>query len=610
MSAHRNIDRICIIGLVLTLLLTVAFVFGEKLGLKAAADEDAESRSGSAYFTARDLDGDWADNAYTTYITLDGSEGTIKGNGAYFLNGDLVLTNGGWYVLSGNLEEGRILVDAADSSKLWIRLDGVTVHCSDDACLRIEQADKVFLTLAEGSENAFTSGSSYAEAALEDNTGGALFTHDDLTINGSGALTITAGFRHGIDANDSLVITGGTIRIQAPEDGIHVNDSFRFAGASLTVEAGDDAVHSDGTLYVESGSIRIPACCEGLEAASMEIAGGELAIVCTDDGLNANGTGETEALIRITGGEIDIRNTTGRDADGLDSNGSIFLDGGALRISLPGDGSNCALDYGGENGGSCVVTGGTLLAFGGSGMAEAFSSNCTQCAVLYNLDAAAQGGETFRVLDADGTELLAGTPESSWSSVAFSSPALVLGGTYTLVWGEESAALTLDASAVTVGGFGGMQQGKPGGMRPGSMQVPEEETTGEMPSMPEGGFGETPPMEDGSFGETPPTPPDGQMGMPPDGQMGTPPQSAEGNPQRPGRFGNRPGIDGTRPEGEGARPDEAGNREDGFAREDPLRTEETEPASESAKDAKPLLLLGASFLVLLLGIVLAWKYRR
>ena len=65
MSTHRNIDRICIVVLVLTLLLTVAFMNGEKLGIRVVADEDAESYSGSTYFTANDLDGDWADNAYT-----------------------------------------------------------------------------------------------------------------------------------------------------------------------------------------------------------------------------------------------------------------------------------------------------------------------------------------------------------------------------------------------------------------------------------------------------------------------------------------------------------------------------------------------------------------
>ena len=569
MSTHKNIDRICVVVLVLTLLVTVAFMNGEKLGIRVVADEDAESYSGSTYFTENDVDGDWADNAYTTYITLDGSGGTIDGNGAYFLDGDLVISNGGWYVLTGTLEDGKIIVDAHDSSKVWIRLNGVTVRCSDDACLRVDQADKVFLTLAEDTENSFSSGTDYSEEALADNTGGTIFSHDDLTINGSGSLSITAGFKHGIDVNDSLVITGGTITITAPQDGIHVSDSLRFMEASLTIDAGDDAVHSDDELYIESGTVLINSCYEGFEAVTIDIAGGDITMYPTDDGINANGgsstmgfggpggggtngmpsspdfsdrdmssmsntsdsgmppmpgemsgttstdgemtsgmpsqgempstpgerpgttqaensdtddtaTDEKEPYIRISGGTLTIINATGRDADGLDSNGSIYIDGGDIRISLLGDGTNNAIDYGSESGGECIVTGGTILAFGGSGMAEEFSENCTQCAVLYNIGSTVQAGTLFSVRDQEGEEIISYTPECSYSSVSFSLPEMTVGETYTVVCGENSSELTMDSTAVSAGttagekiggnavghafGMGGM-----GGMRRGGM---------------------------------------------------------------------------------------------------------------------------------------------
>ncbi len=553
MSTHRNIDKICIVVLVLTLLVTVVFMNGEKLGIEVIPDEDAESYTGTAYFTANDLDGTWSDNAYTTYITLSGDTAQIKGNGAYAYDGGVVITNGGWYVLTGTLTDGSITVNAYDSSKVWLRLNGVDVTCSDDACLIVDQADKVFLTLAEGSENSFTSGAEYSSDALEDSTGGTIFTHDDLTINGSGSLAITANYKHGIDANDSLVITGGTISITAPEDGIHTNDSFRFTAADLTVQAGDDAVHSDGELYVESGTILIPECCEGLEALTIDIAGGDITVYPSDDGFNANGGssdtmggmgmqggmknrgemddsqggmehrggmgrhGETEGemsgdappdmpadaageqsgnappdmpadvpagqsgeesgmteeerasvpdeaeetYIRISGGTVTIINENGNDADGLDSNGSIYIDGGTVYISLKGEGSNNAIDYGSESGGECIVTGGRVLAFGASGMAEEFSSSSTQCAVLCNLSTTVQAGTTFKVTDANGTEIISYTPECSYSSIAFSVPELTIGETYTITCGEESVELTLDSTAVSVGNTGDMDWAHP-----------------------------------------------------------------------------------------------------------------------------------------------------
>ena len=681
MSTHRNIDRICIVVLVLTLLLTVAFMNGEKLGIRVVADEDAESYSGSTYFTANDLDGDWADNAYTTYITFDGSGGEIDGNGAYFLNGDLVVSNGGWYVLSGTLEDGSVIVDAYDSSRIWIRLNGVTVNCTDDACLQIDQADKVFLTLAEGTENTFTSGESYSEDALSDNTGGAIFSHDDLTINGSGSLTVTAAYNHGIDVNDSLVITGGNITITAPQDGVHVNDSFRFTGASLTIDAGDDAVHSDDELFVESGTILITSCYEGLEAVTIDVTGGDITIYPRDDGLNANGSGsamgfgggmrdgafpgntgvfdgkeaivmsnppdtsdseipsmssempsmysgdmpqmpeetaqatdesssvQEEIYIRISGGNITIINETGRDADGLDSNGSIYIDGGSILISLPGDGGNCAIDYGSESGGECIVTGGTVLAFGDSSMVEKFSSACTQCAVLYNLDSTMQAGTLFQVMNGSGEEIFSYTPECSYSSVAFSAPALTIGETYTIIYGESSAELTIDSPAMSIGnsgGMGGMQSGgmnriQPGGM--GNMRMGDTDSTDSELSS----------DQKGESDSERPTLPDGEMGNPPQ-------QNDNSNYAHPGHSDSESGsTDGTTESSREETYFDRTDRPDGHGEQMNDFSPDEEPVSSTAKAVSTgtainelsstiWLLLGASVFVLAAAIVFAIHY--
>ena len=702
MSTHKNIDRICIVVLVLTLLVTVAFMNGEKLGIRVVADEDAESYSGSTYFTENDVDGDWADNAYTTYITMDGSGGTIDGNGAYFLDGDLVISNGGWYVLTGTLEDGKIIVDAHDSSKVWIRLNGVTVRCSDDACLRVDQADKVFLTLAEDTENSFSSGTDYSEEALADNTGGTIFSHDDLTINGSGSLSITAGYKHGIDVNDSLVITGGNITITAPQDGIHVSDSLRFMEASLTIDAGDDAVHSDDELYIESGTVLINSCYEGFEAVTIDITGGDITMYPTDDGINANGgsstmgfggrggggtngmpsppdfsdrdmssmsntseggmpsmpgemsgttstdgemtsgmpsqgempstpgempgaaqtensdtddtaTDEKEPYIRISGGTLTIINATGRDADGLDSNGSIYIDGGDIRISLLGDGTNNAIDYGSESGGECIVTGGTILAFGGSGMAEEFSENCTQCAVLYNIGSTVEAGTLFSLLDQEGEEIISYTPECSYSSVSFSLPEMTVGETYTVVCGENSSELTMDSTAVSAGttagekiggnagghafGMGGM-----GGMRRGGMGF--QNGSAENGSV-ENGSAENGSTESGST----------ESGNPENGSTESG-SAKNGNPENGSTESgsveaevNETGYEHrTRPAG-----DQAGGK--GFIPEGAADTEDqvTEYSGFTALSefsSEVWLLLGASVLALIAAILFAKYYRK
>ena len=152
MSTHKNFDKICVVVLIVTLLLTILFMNGSRLGIETIIDEDSEANSQSVYFTTNDLNGTW-DTSTATVIRLQGSTASVTGGGAYVLNGSVYITGAGWYVVSGTLDDGSIVVDAASSSKVWILLNGVTIACSDDACLRVNQADKVFITLAEGTEN-------------------------------------------------------------------------------------------------------------------------------------------------------------------------------------------------------------------------------------------------------------------------------------------------------------------------------------------------------------------------------------------------------------------------------------------------------------------------
>ena len=338
MSTHNKLDNICVAIVVCCLILTALFIKGESLGITKIVDEDAEQNSDSEFFTANDLDGDW-DTSDATVITLTGEGAEISGNGAYTNDGNVVITNAGYYVVSGSLTEGYLSVDAYDSSKVFILLNGVEINCSDDACIRVEQADKVFLTLAEGSQNTLTSGSQYSDQALNDGTDGAVFAHDDLTINGSGGLTVNAEYRHGIAANDDLVITGGTITVTAAADAIHAKDSIRIKEASITVDGGDDGVvtsneEENGYLYIESGILNIKAADDGIHTTGeITIAGGDLTVSAGDDGIHSDtsvsfldGTllieecyeGIEALIIDVSGGEITIYPKD----DGFNANGN------------------------------------------------------------------------------------------------------------------------------------------------------------------------------------------------------------------------------------------------------------------------------------------------
>ena len=384
MSTHKHFDLICVAVLLCTLLITILFINGESLGLVPIYDGDSEEHSDSSWFTANDRDGAW-ETAGATRISLKGGSASVSGGGAYFYDGNVVIAQSGRYVISGILDDGSVIVSADGNSKVWILLDGAEISCADDACLRIDQADKVFLTLAEGTDNRFSGGAEYSDTALEDKTGGVIYAHDDLTINGTGSLTLEAAFKHGIDANDDLVITGGSLTVNAAADAIHVHDSFRIENADLTLAAGDDGIRvstEEGYFYQESGSIGIDAGGDGISTlGNIILAGGEISVTAGDDGIH------TESSFSAAGTELAI--TAGDDGihaveelsvtactltidavnDGLQTEGDLRIDNGELTLKAADNGMNAE--------GGIVFSDGTLTVdAGGDGIHAAGDIRC------------------------------------------------------------------------------------------------------------------------------------------------------------------------------------------------------------------------------------------
>lgn len=303
MSTHKKIDLICVVCVIIGLVITGLFMFGESLGIEVMHDEDSDINDESQYFSKKDLIPDW-DTSAATVITLSGDEAKISGTGAYFYDGNLYITGGGYYTLTGSLTDGSIIVDAHKNSKVWILLDGVNIYASDTAAMFIKKADKVFATLAADSENSLSSGTVYSDEAQDAGINAVIYAKDDLTINGYGTLTLTGGCLHGIKAKDDFIITGGTLNITCPGDGINANDSIRITAATLSIVSGSDGLDQDnqeGYLYIESGEITIESGKDAIHTVGqITIDGGNLSLAASDDAIHSN----TE--ITVNAGEIEI----------------------------------------------------------------------------------------------------------------------------------------------------------------------------------------------------------------------------------------------------------------------------------------------------------------
>lgn len=319
----------------------------------------------------------------------------------------------------------------------------------------------------------------------------------------------------GLKAGKALVISGGSITIDAQDDALHTDGDMTISGAECILSTGDDGAHAELSLTVLDGKITVLTSYEGLEANQITLAGGELDITASDDGINANGgsdgfsggfgggfggrrsdmnsqsgdmtppdnsnmqtppdgnapsgnpptmpgqdaadstttddTTDKQPVLLITGGKI----TVNADGDGLDSNSNLRVEGGDITINGPSNGGNGALDIGTENGGAGVIAGGTLIALGTSSMAENFDSTSTQCAFLVTMNSFG-AGETITITDSQGNVLYTGVTVKSANSVVFSSADLTVGETYTLTIGSTSATVTQSSTVVgNSNGFGG-----------------------------------------------------------------------------------------------------------------------------------------------------------
>lgn len=251
----------------------------------------------------------------------------------------------------------------------------------------------------------------------------------------------------GLKAVSSLNIVGGQISIDSADDGIHCDNTASIDGGEIYISAADDGIHADNYLTLNSGIIEIADSFEGIEAHVITINGGTLRITADNDGTNANGgtsmgggwgysDGESDnditPALYINGGYIVMRS----EGDGLDSNGCVYMTGGTVIVYGPTSGGNGAIDYGDGRTDTFEISGGTLLAVGSSGMAQTATGN-GQGVIFGNMNSYLPPQTYIGILDSSGGLLAAFKLPKAISSVVFSSPEVIVGDTYTVVYGGE-----------------------------------------------------------------------------------------------------------------------------------------------------------------------------
>lgn len=439
------------------------------------------------------------DTAAEVAISLadGGSKVTSSSSTGVAVDGNTItISAAGTYRLSGSLTDGRIEVAASDSDTVRIILDGVELGNSGGSPFVVQSADEAIVYLEESSTNALTDAATYTDQG-DDAPNAALYSMADLTIAGTGSLSVNGKFNDGIVSKDGLVMAAGKVTVDAVDDGIRGKDYtvlldgayqvtaggdgvkadnemdegrgwLLVSGGSLTVNAGDDGVKAFNTLTVSGGTVTVAESEEGLEAQHIAISDGDVTVTSHDDGVNASGSSSTSAdagagdagaaaggmggpgvggmggesaagdyTVDVSGGTLTINS----EGDGLDSNGSATISGGTVVVNGPTNDGNGALDVNGE----LVVTGGTVAAAGSAGMAVTPGTSSTQSGVQLTFNSSVAAGTPVHIVDPSGAVVATFVTTKSIASLVFSSAAITAGESYTVYTGgtaDTKAGLT------------------------------------------------------------------------------------------------------------------------------------------------------------------------
>jgi len=506
-------------------------------------------------------------------IVFSGDSVQISGAGAALSGNTVVIASPGRYVFSGVWDDGQVVVSSDNDGEVVLVLNSAHITCKTGPAI-LSLAGKTALEINGATQNTLTDSKKYEDTG-DGAPDAAVFSQDSLTIRGTGKLTVTGNYRHGIETKDDLLIedteievtsasdalrgrdsvtvrgaaltlhagsdgiqsnnededkgyilledvtltvdaandavqaqntltisggtytlvtgggsakaparqndwgrrgqtsetdeesrkglkagvlltvTAGTFDIDCYDDALHSNGDVSVSGGTFAVKTGDDGFHADGTLSVSGGKIDMPTCYEGLEGASVEISGGDIFITASDDAINsAGGSDSTDGGnfrqrgsydVRITGGTIDGYGGN----DGIDSNGTVYLEGGTVKLSAQSAGMSGAVDFDR----AFVITGGELITAGSS---LSPSDDSTQASILVSFSQTNAKGTVLSLADASGKTILEYTSRIDFSASAFTSPELKVGQTYQLlIDGKKVTDITLQSIRTAVSDTGG-----------------------------------------------------------------------------------------------------------------------------------------------------------
>lgn len=283
-----------------------------------------------------------------TKITVENGEIKTNGNGVSVDGKTITISTAGTYRLSGNLEDGQVVIAAGDTHKVNLILDNFSISNKETAPIYVKTSGDFTLTLAENSKNsvqdlraantAEDSNSNSSNSKTEDIPDAAIYSKSDLILSGSGSLEVKGNYEDGIHGKDSLTIESGNYTVEATKHGINGKDNLTINDGSFTITAGQDGFNTNGDMTVSKGSYTLSVSDDGMHAdGKLVINEGTVNIENSNEGLEGfcnNLDEECIAAAKLAGADDFItRLPKGYDTE-LSANGGNLSQGQRQLLSI------------------------------------------------------------------------------------------------------------------------------------------------------------------------------------------------------------------------------------------------------------------------------------
>lgn len=199
---------------------------------------------------------------YLTVTELDmiTELGDVKQVDLTSYSGVLEISEGGDYLLKGKLD-GSIIISAKEQN-VHLYFEDVEIYSSEGPAIYCKEADKLVITLIEGSHNIVSDSGLYpADKDVES----CIYSVCDITLNGSGTMNVNAYYKDALRSRDIVKILEGNLNFKCKRTAVRGNDGVLVTGGNIIISS-----EKNGLMTTKKGS-------EG--KGNLVISGGELTII-------------------------------------------------------------------------------------------------------------------------------------------------------------------------------------------------------------------------------------------------------------------------------------------------------------------------------------------